>query len=99
MYNEKQSPFNELLTKNGSVSIHEWNLQILATEIHKVRNHSPPPIAKDLFVKIWNTYNLRHNSQFSDLWLSQYIIEPNVFVNLYQKNAISNKTALKELIS
>ena len=33
IYINKQLPFNELLGKNGSVSIHERNLQVLATEI------------------------------------------------------------------
>ena len=51
VYNDKQSSFNELLTKNGSVSIHVKNLQILATEMYKVRNYLPPPIVKGLFVK------------------------------------------------
>ena len=33
VYNDKQSSFNELFEKAGSVSIHTWNMQILATEI------------------------------------------------------------------
>ena len=32
IYNDKQSLFHELLEKDGSVSIHQRNLQILATE-------------------------------------------------------------------
>ena len=38
MYNDKQSPFNELLEKDGSDSIHERNLQVLATEMYKISN-------------------------------------------------------------
>ena len=33
IYNGKQPSFNELLEKDGSVSIHERNLQVLATEM------------------------------------------------------------------
>ena len=33
VYNDKQSSFNELLEKDGSVSIHMRNIQILATEM------------------------------------------------------------------
>ena len=33
VYNNKQSSFNELLEKDGSVSIHMRNIQILATEM------------------------------------------------------------------
>ena len=36
MYNDKQSSFNELLEKDGSVSILERNLQVLATKMYKV---------------------------------------------------------------
>ena len=33
IYNDKQSSFNELLEKDGSVSIHKRNLQVVVTEI------------------------------------------------------------------
>ena len=33
VYNDKQSSFNELLEKDGSVSIHTRNTQMLATEM------------------------------------------------------------------
>ena len=36
IYNNKQSSFKELLEKDSSVSIHERNVQILATEMYKV---------------------------------------------------------------
>ena len=38
VYNDKQSSFNELLEKDGSVSIHERNIQVLATEMYKTSN-------------------------------------------------------------
>ena len=36
IYNDKRSSFNALLEKDGSVSIHERNIKILATEMFKV---------------------------------------------------------------
>ena len=42
VYSEKTSSFEELLDKNGFVTIHTRNLQVLATEMFKVyRNLSP----------------------------------------------------------
>ena len=38
IYSNKQSSFETLLEKDGSVSIHNRNLQILATEIYKIKN-------------------------------------------------------------
>ena len=38
MYNEKQWQSNKLLEKDGSVSIHEPNLHVLATESYKLSN-------------------------------------------------------------
>ena len=38
IYNDKQSLFDELLEKDGSVSIHERYLQVLATEMYEISN-------------------------------------------------------------
>ena len=65
VYNDKQSSFNELLEKDGSVSIHERNLQFLATEMYKISNGLSTPLMKDIFPINRNPYNLRQNSQFS----------------------------------
>ena len=62
MYNDKQSSFNDLLEKDGSVSIHERNLQVLAT---KISDGLSTPLMKDIFPINRNPYNLRQNSQFS----------------------------------
>ena len=64
-YNDKQSSFNELLEKDGSASIHELNLQVLATEMYKISNGLSTPLMKDIFPINRNPYNLRQNSQFS----------------------------------
>jgi len=66
IYNDKQSTFNELLEKDGSVSIHIKNIQILATEMFKMSKGLSPPIMENVFtLREENHYNLRQNSQFS----------------------------------
>ena len=49
IYGDKQSPFEELLKKDSSVSFHERNIQILATEMYKVRKGMPPPQTTKFF--------------------------------------------------
>ena len=64
--NDKQSSFNELLEKDGSVSIYMRNIQILATEIYKLINNLSPPIMNRVFkLNSDSRYNLRQISQFS----------------------------------
>ena len=63
--NDKESPLNELLEKDGSVLIHEQNLHVLATEMHEINNGLSTPFMKDIFPINRNVYNLRQNSQCS----------------------------------
>ena len=59
VYKNDKSTFEELLMKDNSFTIHDRNLQVLATEIYKVINNISPAITKSIF-KIKNTpYNLR----------------------------------------
>ena len=58
--NDKQLSFNELLEKYGSVSIHERNLQVLATEMYKIRNCLSTSLMKDIF-----PINRNPNTKFS----------------------------------
>ena len=58
-YKDKHSTFHELLTKDGSVSIHHRNLQVLATEIYKFIHGLSPKIMGDIFRLNDITYNLR----------------------------------------
>jgi len=66
IYNDKISTFEELLTKDNSVSIHHSNIHALAIEMYKVANDMSPQIMNEVF-KLRNTphYNLRHTSLFS----------------------------------
>ena len=65
IYNDKISSFKELLDIDGSVPIHNRNLQILATEMFEVYNNVAPAIFTEIFNKRNPTYQLRHTSHFS----------------------------------
>ena len=65
IYFDKQSSFEELLEKDSSVSIHERNIQILATEMYEVSKGASPPQITELFARRNEyPYNLRHNAKF-----------------------------------
>ena len=66
MYSDKQSLFETLLEKDDSVSVHNQNLQILATEMYKIKNDLSPLIFTELFEqRNEQHYDLRKNSQFT----------------------------------
>ena len=64
VYNDRQSSFDELLEKDNSVSIHTRNLQLLATEIYKIKHNLSPPLVRNLFQIVSSQYNLRRNTIF-----------------------------------
>ena len=47
IYSDKQSSFKELLEKNSFISIHESNIQILATMYRVINNFSPLHMKKN----------------------------------------------------
>ena len=49
VYKDRSSTFEQLLEKDGSFSIHERNLQKLATEMFKVKNNLCPKPFQSLF--------------------------------------------------
>ena len=57
VYRDYESTFQQLLKQNKSVSIHQRNLQILATEIFKTKNGLNAVIMEDVF----NFKNLPYN--------------------------------------
>ena len=59
--NETFLSFDDLLKRDKSVSIHQKNLQILATEIYKAKNDLGLKIRKDTFHFIQKPYNLRND--------------------------------------
>ena len=63
IYNDKQSSYEELLIKDGKVSIHHRSIQTLANEMFKVKNELYLEIICDIRTqRINNHYNLRHKS-------------------------------------
>ena len=63
-YNDRKSSFEKLLRKDNTVSIHHRNLQVLATEIFKIKNNIAPKIINEIFQNITSSYNLRKNLSF-----------------------------------
>ena len=51
--------FQELLTRDKSVSVHQKNLQLLAIEISKSKNGVSPEFMNDIFHFVERPYNLR----------------------------------------
>ena len=51
--------FSELLDLNNSVTVHQKNLQVLVTEIYKVKHGIAPEIMKAIFELQNTSYNLR----------------------------------------
>ena len=58
-YKDHKSSFKQLLEKDHSVTVH---LQVLVTEIFKVKNNLAPYIMKDVFELKEPPYNLRSES-------------------------------------
>ena len=48
-YKDDKSSFKQLLEKDHSVTVHQKSLQVLVTEIFKVKNNLAPDIMKDVF--------------------------------------------------
>ena len=70
VYNDKKSNFNELLVKDGSVSIHHQNLQKQAIEMFKVFRGLSPEIVNELFqFRQQIPYELRRRPQFQIPWV------------------------------
>ena len=65
IYNDKHTPFEKLLEKDNSVSIHQKNLQVLATEMFKIYQKTSPEIMQDIFSIRKNGHNnLRNINDF-----------------------------------
>ena len=64
VYNYHFSSFEELLSKDKSVTVHQRNLQALATEMYKTLNGLCPDIMEDIFETKSNYYNKRNALTF-----------------------------------
>ena len=69
VYNDEELSFQEMLNKDGSVTIHRRNLQKFAIEIYKIKDQiSPIPMQKLFTVKEYQ-YDLRNKNT----WVSDNI--------------------------
>ena len=59
-YNDYVSSFEALLEREDSISIHQKNIQTLATEIFKTKNDLNPSFMKNIFCPVGHKYNTRH---------------------------------------
>ena len=65
IYDDKKATFKELLDNDKAVSIHTRNLQILLTEMFKVKIGESPTIMHEIFqTDDSNNFNLRKNRGF-----------------------------------
>ena len=61
-YKDYNSTFQDHLEKDNSVTVHQRNLQVLATEIFKTKNGYNPPLMNEIFRFIEPSYNLRNSN-------------------------------------
>ena len=59
VYKNDNLTFQEMLDKDNSVTIHDKNLQRLAIEMYKVKNHLSPLPMQELFIDKENIHDLR----------------------------------------
>ena len=64
VYSDYESTFEDLLTKDGSFTVHHYNIQTLAIELYKVYNNISQTILGELFTRNNNGYYLRSKSDF-----------------------------------
>ena len=62
VYNDKSFSLRELLERDKSVTIHERNIQVLLTEIFKVKSRVSPEIMTEIFKFEEHSYGLRKNN-------------------------------------
>ena len=74
--NDYMSSFETLLKKDGSLSIHERNIQSLAFEIFKTNNDLNPTFMKEIFHPVNHNYNTRmHNLYLPNPRTVSYCLE------------------------
>ena len=81
VYNDYFTSFEELLIKDKSVSIHHRNIQILATEMFKVKNDISPLFMKEIFEYNQSGSNTRSGNKF---------VRPRIHKVLTGENSLRN---------
>ena len=78
VYRDYNAGFSELLSKDKSVTIHQRNLQLLATEIFKTKNELNPKLIGEIFTFKNVDYNLQNNTSLKIGNLKLFIMEQNL---------------------
>ena len=86
VYRDCNATFSVLLSKEKSVTIHQRNLQLLATEIFKTKNESNPEIMEEIFTFKNLNYNLRNNASLKVDNLKTVYYGAESLTNLVAKN-------------
>ena len=64
LYRDDESTFEELLVKDNSITVHDQNVKLLATEMFKVKNDIQPNVLGRFVTNHEHKYNTRQNTQF-----------------------------------
>ena len=64
VYSDYESTFDDLLTKDESFTVHRYNIQTLATKLHKFCNNISQTMFGELFTRNNNGYYLRSKYDF-----------------------------------
>ena len=65
VYQDYASSFTKFLDKDNSTTIHNRNIQLLATELFKVKNGLSPPFMNDILLEnAQHYYDLTKNTEF-----------------------------------
>ena len=64
VYNDENATFEDLLAKDNSVKVHDRNLQVLVTEMFKVKLGISPAIMNDIFKTRECKFNTRNPREF-----------------------------------
>ena len=72
VYQDYASSFTELLEKDNSPTIHNRNIQMLATELFKVKNELRSPFMNEIFVEnAQHYYDFRKKLNLREMMLKQ----------------------------
>ena len=80
-YQDYKSTFLHVSQKDNPVTIHQRNLQVLATEIFKVKNDQSPEIMKEVFELKKPSYNLPSKGNYfvrGNVKTTHYRIQSNI---------------------
>ena len=77
VYRDYNATFCELLSKDKSVTIHQRNLKLLATEIFKTKNELNPKIMEELFTFKNVDYSLLNDTSLKIVHLKT-VMEQNL---------------------